>query len=412
VRRPLQQKVPTKFDDLPQAPQDGDGRGVEVSPGHWIEGEPDGKTFLVRKAGKNGSKVAPTRDSILAHLKAQIVSGRLSPGSRLPTRRELERQFRSTLVTTQRAFEKLQEEGFVSAHGKAGTFVADHPPHLFHYALVFPRHPSSNHDRWPRFWEALCYEAVAVERSQPRKVEMFYDVDPHVDGQNHRRLVEMVRAQRLAGLIFPHYPAELTKSRLLVEPGVGRVGFMQTAEINDVAAISFDYYSFIEKAIEHLRSRGRKRIALLGLPEWPNEYQLAFARGLAARGMATREYWMQAIARSAHPSAGRVVHLLMNPAQTERPDGLVVMDDNLLEHATMGLIAAGVRVPDDMDVVAHTNFPWPTPSAVPVKRLGFDVRRILAVSLDLIDRQRRNEQPAHLTTVRATFEDEPPIIVS
>jgi hypothetical protein len=71
-----------------------------------------------------------------------------------------------------------------------------------------------------------------------------------------------------------------------------------------------------------------------------------------------------------------------------------------------------VRVPDEVAVVGHTNFPWPTPSAVPVKRLGFNVRKILAVALDLIDQQRRNEQPPHLTTIRATFEDEPPIIVS
>jgi hypothetical protein len=76
------------------------------------------------------------------------------------------------------------------------------------------------------------------------------------------------------------------------------------------------------------------------------------------------------------------------------------------------LLAAGVKVPDEVVVVGHTNFPWPTPSAVPVKRLGFNVRRVLAVSLDLIDQQRRNEQPPHMTTVRATFEDEAPEIVS
>src|SRR5687768_13516836 len=114
--------------------------------------------------GGHGGAGGVTRDSILAHLKAQIVSGDLPPGSRMPTRRELERQFKSTLVTMQRAFEKLQEEGFVAARGKAGTFVAERPPHLFNYALVFPRKPSPNHDRWPRFWEALCYEAAAVER--------------------------------------------------------------------------------------------------------------------------------------------------------------------------------------------------------------------------------------------------------
>jgi DNA-binding LacI/PurR family transcriptional regulator len=151
---------------------------------------------------------------------------------------------------------------------------------------------------------------------------------------------------------------------------------------------------------------------VLGLAEWPQDYWQWFARDVASRGMSTKEYWVQALARSAHRSAANLTHLLMHKGQQDRPDGLLIMDDNLLEHGTQGLLAAGVRVPDELDVVAHTNFPWPTPSAVPVRRLGFDVRRILAVSLDRIDQQRRNEQAPHMTTVRAAFEDEPPEIVS
>ena len=362
-----------------------------------------------RKPRKNG---LTTRESILSYLKQQIVSGTLPPGSRLPTRRELERKFKSTLVTTQRAFERLQAEGFVAARGKAGTFVTERPPHLYNYALVFPRAPGTtpNHESWPRFWEALCYEAAAVERTQPRKVELFYDINADDDSQNYRKLIDLVRTSRLAGLIFPHHPVELAKSRLLVEPGVGRVAFMQSAEINDVLAISFDYYSFMRRSLDYFKQIGRKRIAMLSLPEWPIEYQNFFKRELAERNMTTRDYWFQSVARSADRSTRGVAHLLMHKGQEVLPDGLIVMDDNLLEHAALGLLDAGVRVPEELTVVAHTNFPWPTPSSVPVKRLGFNVRKILAVTLDLIDQQRRNAQPPHLTTVRATFEDEVPLI--
>jgi hypothetical protein len=377
-------------------------------------GNGDGGGNGHRKNAGGAGKITPavTRESILSALKTRIVSGRMAPGTRLPTRRELETEFDSTLVTIQRALERLQDEGFVTARGKAGTFVAERPPHLYNYALAFPRAPSSNRDSWPRFWEALCYEAAAVERTQPRRVELFYDIDGRHDGNRYHRLIEMVRTQRLAGLIFPHHPVELAKSRLLVEPGIGRVAFMQTAEINDVLAISFDYYSFMRRAIDYLQSRGRKRIAVLGLAEWPQDYWQWFAREVPSRGMSTHEYWVQALARSAHRAAGNLTHLLMQKGQRELPDGLIIMDDNLLEHGTQGLLAAGIKVPDELDVVAHTNFPWPTPSAVPVRRLGFDVRRILAVSLDRIDQQRRDEQAPHMTTVRATFEDEPPEIVS
>jgi hypothetical protein len=355
--------------------------------------------------------VPATSERILNYLRHQIVSGAMPPGSRVPTRRQLELDFDSTLVTIQRAFERLLHDGFVEARGKAGTFVAERPPHLFNYALVFPRGPNSNHDSWPRFWEALCYEAAAVERSQPRRVELFYDIDGHGDNLKYERLVDLVRAQRFAGLVFPHHPVELVRTPLMVEPGVGRVALMQHPEISDVPAIRFDYYSFMDRAMDYLKERGRKRVAVLSLPEWPADFPEYIARGLHARGMTTHDYWFQSIARSADRCAGSVVHLLMHAGQRQLPDGLIVMDDNLLEYATQGLVAAGTRVPEDLDVVAHTNFPWPTPSAVPVKRLGFNVRKVLAVCLDFIDQQRQQKAPPRLTTVRATFEEEAPCLV-
>ena len=68
-----------------------------------------------------------------------------------------------------------------------------------------------------------------------------------------------------------------------------------------------------------------------------------------------------------------LVHLAFVVQQPERPDGLIVTDDNLLTSASEGLLAAGVRVPEEVSVVALTNFPNLVPSAVPVTRIGFDI---------------------------------------
>ena len=56
--------------------------------------------------------------------------------------------------------------------------------------------------------------------------------------------------------------------------------------------------------------------------------------------------------------------MLHGPAH-DRPDALVITDDNLVPAATAGVLAAGRRVPADLEVVAHANFPHVTPSAVP-----------------------------------------------
>ena len=96
----------------------------------------------------------------------------------------------------------------------------------------------------------------------------------------------------------------------------------------------------------------------------------------------------------------------MHDGQSERPDALIITDDNLVEYAAAGVIAAGMRVPEELEVVAHCNFPWPTPSVVPVKRLGYEVTRILQACLDSIDLQRSGQKALPVTQIPAVFEEE------
>ena len=67
---------------------------------------------------------------------------------------------------------------------------------------------------------------------------------------------------------------------------------------------------------------------------------------------------------------------------------------------------AGVQVPVELEVVAHTNFPWPTSNMLPVKRLGYDVRQTLNTCIDLIDGQRRGEVMPRETIIPPVFEEQ------
>ena len=62
-------------------------------------------------------------------------------------------------------------------------------------------------------------------------------------------------------------------------------------------------------------------------------------------------------------------------------------------------------MPDKLEIVAHCNFPWPTPSLLPVRRIGYDVRDFLRQAIESIDEQRRGE-PVRQRWVHPTFEDE------
>ncbi len=350
---------------------------------------------------------------ITRDLRQEILAGRVAPGARLSTQLELEDRFGVSGLTVQRALNTLVEEGFIYTAGRRGTFVVENPPHLSRYALIFPTHPADPWGVWNRFWTSLTNEAAVVERQGRRKVPVFYDVEPHEDNESYQRLVREVRCQRLAGLIFAFPPSPLVNTPLFADPELPRVAIMGPApDQPKLLTVCPDPRSFLDRAIDYLAGRGRTRVALLTVPGLHQADYLAHFEGrLTAAGMTTRPYWCQIVSQGTNYAAANASHLLMMPIQcpdgsSERPDALIITDDNLLECASTGLLAAGVLVPEDLEVVAHCNFPWPPPSVLPVKRLGFDARRTLQLCIERVDGQRRGETPPPSTVLSAVFEDE------
>jgi DNA-binding LacI/PurR family transcriptional regulator len=344
------------------------------------------------------------QEGIVDELRCRILDRSFAPGSRLPTRHELQRRFMVSSVTVQRALDRLADDGFIEARGRHGTFVTAHPPHSCHYGLVFPVAPGDV--GWVRFWTALGNEGIALQRDLTRTVSLYHGIDGHSDTDDHQRLLRDIRGQRLAGLVFASHPFRLIESPVLLQPGLPRLAFVDPGEVQGVTALQLEAASFIDRALDHFRARGRRRVALLAVPGHGGDFHRRFLAGLAARGMETRPYWTQTVSPGSADAACRLAHLLLQPNQAELPDALLISDDNLVEHATAGLIAAGAGVPEVCEVVAHCNFPWPTPSVLPVRRLGYDARQALRLAMAEIDRQRRGEPPSASIPIPALFEDE------
>ena len=60
---------------------------------------------------------------IVKQIKAMIMSGELSPGDALPSMRNLAMQMRVSLITTKRAYEELERDGFIETYTGKGSFV-------------------------------------------------------------------------------------------------------------------------------------------------------------------------------------------------------------------------------------------------------------------------------------------------
>ena len=78
----------------------------------------------------------PIYEQITQQVKAAIMKGELSPGDPLPSMRVLAKELRISVITTKRAYEDLEREGFlVSVVGK-GSFVAPQNPELLREARL------------------------------------------------------------------------------------------------------------------------------------------------------------------------------------------------------------------------------------------------------------------------------------
>lgn len=66
----------------------------------------------------------PIYEQICRQIKGAIASGRLKPGDALPSIRALARDLRISVITTKRAYEELERDGFIQTVAGKGSFVA------------------------------------------------------------------------------------------------------------------------------------------------------------------------------------------------------------------------------------------------------------------------------------------------
>ena len=74
--------------------------------------------FIDNKSG------APIYDQIYSQIKAQIINGSLREDEALPSIRNLAKDLRISVITTKRAYDELEKEGFLYTIAGKGCFVA------------------------------------------------------------------------------------------------------------------------------------------------------------------------------------------------------------------------------------------------------------------------------------------------
>ena len=359
---------------------------------------------------------SPKRAALIERIRSGIVSGDLPPGTQLPPRIEMVKSLSTCMHTLQGALRTLQDDGFIRSKPHEGTFVTDKPPHLSRYAFVARPDPRND---WQGFMAVLRSECAAIEKELGCEFVFRENVTERPDTLQYQGLLDDIRAHRVAGLIFRDGPGvdDLLDSPIVTAPGVPRVVLtgnpsQASAGPATVSCIGGDNSLLAERALTWLAERGRSQVAVLARGEFCESELDDFLLGAQRRGMTTHPCWIH---QAVYFQQGRsLTELLMFPRPDERPDAMILMNESLIEPVGLGILASGVRAGSDVDIVAYSNMPCVGSPAVPMRRLGIDMRQRLRVAVRLLDRQQRGESVPPCVLLPSVFEEElsrPPGVV-
>ncbi|MCI8497007.1 MAG: GntR family transcriptional regulator [Clostridiales bacterium] len=75
--------------------------------------------IIIRNTGEQ-----PIYEQIVSQIKGLIMSGELKEGDALPSMRLLAKDLRISVITTKRAYEELERDGFITSVPGKGSFVS------------------------------------------------------------------------------------------------------------------------------------------------------------------------------------------------------------------------------------------------------------------------------------------------
>lgn len=344
-------------------------------------------------------------DRVCDELRQDILSGRLAPGSRLPTVIELARHFGVSTHSVGNGLDRLEVDGLIVKRQGRGIHVAERPATLpiAIYSELDVLHPRTSYyyRQLPRQLGAFLEQrgfptAFYMGRTQPGE---------HADGPTCPRFTRDVETGQLSGAVFTavgntdrwHHWA-----RRFPLPAVG-TGAVYESQIN--------YPAMVEAGVAELARQGCRRPAMLA---WAvSRLDEVFQATLEKYGM---EWHPDRVRSDLHPQlsgAGWEEFRELWLARCGHPDGLLICDDVLFDEVRISILELGIAVPEQLKVVTYAHRGAEVCYPFPVTLLEMDLGDVTDALGSAMLRRVRNEPvtaPVFLTpTVRTVPVERPGI---
>jgi DNA-binding LacI/PurR family transcriptional regulator len=321
------------------------------------------------------------------------------PGFRLPSERELAREFGVSVPTLRKAIDRLVVEGALERRRGSGTFVAEAGSHA---AVAKPMGVICNVDLskipHPGHLLQTLSDCRHLLRDKGYRIRVYLGDEVgglHPEYEVPPEFLSDIRNDVLGGVIalgtFPvvSWTEPLEKNRVPVV-GLGELHRNMATE---------NHMIFLIKAAQRLLSLGRKRVAYIQSAPFQESGKLSVPAGksqvyddqtvhclLEGFGLKVKKNWYRTEWRIDSPGAGwSALREIWSEGGEDRPDGLIAGNPMLAEDICLAARECGISVPRDLVIVGSWLKDSVSPPPNGMEAILSDVRKISENLVDMLD---------------------------
>jgi len=334
----------------------------------------------------------PATKEIAAHLRTLIKSGELPSGTGIPSTKDLAAAWSVFPNTVKLALDPLVKEGLLDRRQNRGTFVLDGHRKIRRLGIYENFGAIAPADR--DFLVSLQIELARVLEKQNAELKVWVDnkKSPKFLPEN---LIEACKKREIDGVVTSQPSKEILKAIKSLP-----VPFAALTSYRDCQArVEFLNADLVQKAVHRLAERGARRVGVISnvIPEPATEtsnpqdishFYEVFAETAASLGLETHPDWV------IHPASKKPVEIecfgyeAMKTLwkQKKRPDGLFIYPHTAVRGSLTALLELGVKIPEELKLVAHGNIETPILSPYPVDWITSSSREIVQAMVKQIQR--------------------------
>ncbi len=293
---------------------------------------------------------------------AMVRQNKLVPGGRLPTVRQVAKQYGVAVGTAALAFEALQSEGIIASRSRRGSFVAPTTQHVVATELILCIHPAFLH-RTKATWRHFERLRGIMVAAQQRNAHLF----PITDAGEFE-LYQHPGTRQGVILFDQNYEADgfAGVARYAVEHNMPIC--IVTGQGTTLPLVKDNRDAGFEQAVTHLLALGHRNVAFLNGPSGdgatattPNVFgriRQGYLRGLKRAGVPLDpQLYVEAGPPEFQGRAPTLEAMERLLSVDPRPTAILCNNDARALLVLDILKAHGIRVPEDISVVGCDDTP-------------------------------------------------------